>query len=225
MCSAASKKNSGQCDAARQALFEGSADTPRMETGSQVVGRAARPRQVKPARHKPRRQPGGTRLSCSEFSAEPRVQLFEPVSLSASSTTMVLACAIPSLRVDAAVTDRPTSDDVILRSAIDHSRLALNMDIERMVCGCSAKGKSLYKNGIRIAGAWGNGDDRWGEKGGGRGADRRRVHAFRHVAWECHLVSTGAEVRSTGPRRAQMEHAARTDYRAISLCVDAQVPG
>src|ERR1700732_2508144 len=197
-----------------------------METGSQVVGRAARPRQVKPARHTRRRQPGGTRLSCSEFSAEPRVQLFEPVSLSASSTTMVLACAIPSLRVDAAVTDRPTSDDVILRSAIDHSRLALNMDIERMVCGCSAKGKSLYKNGIRIARAWGNGDDRWGDKGGGgRGADRCRVHAFRHVAWECHLVSAGADVRSTGPRRAQMEHAVRTDYRAISLCVDAQVPG
>jgi hypothetical protein len=39
------------------------------------------------------------------------------------------------------------------------------------------------------------------------------------------LVSAGADVRSTGTRRAQMERATRTDYRAISLCVDAQVPG
>jgi hypothetical protein len=35
----------------RQRLFEGSAKTPRMETGSPVIGHAARPRQVKHKRY------------------------------------------------------------------------------------------------------------------------------------------------------------------------------
>ena len=35
----------------RQRLLEGSAKTPRMETGAHAIGRAARPRQVKPKRY------------------------------------------------------------------------------------------------------------------------------------------------------------------------------
>jgi hypothetical protein len=55
-------------------------------------------------------------------------------------------------RCGASPTSPPRStEDVTSDLLFDHPRLALNMDVERMVFGRSGDGKSLHKNAIGIA--------------------------------------------------------------------------
>src|SRR6266403_522611 len=79
-----------------------------------------------------------------------------------------------SLRIDAVVNHRPTTEDVTVGPALDRSRLALNVDIEWMRFRRTVDGESPHENAIYIRLAWRDGHDPWTDNVEGGGPDRGR---------------------------------------------------